>query len=226
MSDRRSRRGALVLALSGSLLTPLMGSAINVALPSIGREFHMDAVMVSWVSTWLHLGCCGLFGPGREVGRYSRAETGVRIGALRVHCFVLPVHDKRVASHAYRFSCIAGPRRGYDLFHGHGYPDLGFPLGRARQSNGPQRGSCLSGLSVGPFVGGLITEHFSWRGVFLLIIPIGVLAWALSEYMLQREWADAKGEPFDLLGATLYCLTLLLVSYGLSVVPEQAGVSC
>ncbi len=219
MSDRRSRRGALVLALSGSLLTPLMGSAINVALPSIGREFHMDAVMVSWVSTSYILAAAAFLVPaGRLADIHGRKRVCVLgLCAFTVSSFLCMISASPPMLIAFRV--LQGLGAAMIFSTGMAILTSVFPLAERGKVMGLNVAVVYSGLSVGPFVGGLITEHFSWRGVFLLIIPIGVLAAALSEYMLQREWADAKGEPFDLLGATLYCLTLLLVSYGLSVVP-------
>ena len=49
--DRSIKRTALSIAVIASFMTPFMGSAINVALPSIGKEFTADAVQLSWVAT-------------------------------------------------------------------------------------------------------------------------------------------------------------------------------
>ncbi len=46
-----NQRTALLVTTTGSFLTPFMGSSVNIALPSIGREFAMDAVLLSWVSS-------------------------------------------------------------------------------------------------------------------------------------------------------------------------------
>jgi MFS family permease len=51
MENKIDRTPALLITASGSFLTPFMGSSVNVALPSIGREFSMDAILLSWVST-------------------------------------------------------------------------------------------------------------------------------------------------------------------------------
>jgi len=45
------KKSALLIVTLVSFLTPFMGSSVNIALPSIGREFSMDAVLLSWVST-------------------------------------------------------------------------------------------------------------------------------------------------------------------------------
>jgi MFS family permease len=45
------RRCALIIAALASFLAPFMSSSINIALPAIGEEFSIDAVMLSWIAT-------------------------------------------------------------------------------------------------------------------------------------------------------------------------------
>jgi len=51
MEDRDAARVALFIAVLAGYLAPFDISAVNIALPSIGAEFSMDAVTLSWVST-------------------------------------------------------------------------------------------------------------------------------------------------------------------------------
>jgi len=46
-----NRKPALLVTTLGSFLIPFMGSSVNIALPSIGKEFAMDAVLLSWITT-------------------------------------------------------------------------------------------------------------------------------------------------------------------------------
>src|SRR5512139_2609715 len=46
-----SRRSAVLVTTLGSFLIPLAGSSVNIALPSVGKEFGMDAILLSWVTT-------------------------------------------------------------------------------------------------------------------------------------------------------------------------------
>ncbi len=45
------RKPALLVTTLGAFLIPFMGSSVNIALPSIGKEFAMDAISLSWVVT-------------------------------------------------------------------------------------------------------------------------------------------------------------------------------
>ena len=50
-SDIVNKRGALLVATLASFLTPFMSSSVNIALPTIGNEFSMDAVLLNWIAT-------------------------------------------------------------------------------------------------------------------------------------------------------------------------------
>jgi predicted MFS family arabinose efflux permease len=76
---------------------------------------------------------------------------------------------------------------------------------------------------MGPFLGGILTDRFGWRSIFFVNIPIGILAVALIFLFLKGEWADCRGERFDLGGAIQYGLTLTCVMYGFSLLPDREG---
>ncbi|MBS1117377.1 MAG: hypothetical protein H6Q87_1761, partial [candidate division NC10 bacterium] len=46
-----TRRSALLVSTLSSFLTPFMGSSVLIALPTIGREFGVDAIVLGWVAT-------------------------------------------------------------------------------------------------------------------------------------------------------------------------------
>ena len=51
MPERALQRAALAVAMLTSFVTPFMGSAVNIALPGIGAELGMDAVMLTWIAS-------------------------------------------------------------------------------------------------------------------------------------------------------------------------------
>ena len=51
MDDNANRTPVLIVATLSSFLTPFMASSVNIALPSIGREFAMSVVLMGWVAT-------------------------------------------------------------------------------------------------------------------------------------------------------------------------------
>ena len=81
------------------------------------------------------------------------------------------------------------------------------------------------GLSFGPPLGGLLTHYLGWRFVFLIHVPLGLIIIILILSKLKGEWADAKGESFDLLGSLTYCISLTALVYGLSLLPDNIGIT-
>jgi len=76
-----------------------------------------------------------------------------------------------------------------------------------------------TGLSLGPFLGGLLTEYLTWRSVFLVTVPLGILVILVVLWKLKGEWAEAKGEPFDILGTLIYGLALVAGMLGITMLP-------
>jgi MFS family permease len=80
------------------------------------------------------------------------------------------------------------------------------------------------GLSIGPFVGGVLVEQLGWRSIFWATVPIGLVAAAAITWGLRAEWAEARGEAFDWLGSALYGAALLALMLGFSRLLTPLGV--
>jgi MFS family permease len=74
--------------------------------------------------------------------------------------------------------------------------------------------------------GGFLTQHFGWRSIFLVIVPMCLAVWALVFVKLKGEWADARGEKFDLPGSLIYSVAMVLLIVGFSRLPAPTGVYC
>jgi MFS family permease len=82
-----------------------------------------------------------------------------------------------------------------------------------------------SGLSLGPFVGGLLTQHLGWRSVFWAVTPLGILVLAALRLRMPQEWREAQDEPFDWPGSVVYCLTLIAFMLGFTRLPRRDGLA-
>ncbi len=109
------------------------------------------------------------------------------------------------------------------VWHRHCYPDLSIPCGGEGRALGITVAAVYLGLSLGPFLGGFLTQHLGWRSIFLLNVPPGLAVIALVLWKLKGEWAEAGGEKFDFTGSLVYSLSLLAIMYGLSLLPEMEG---
>jgi hypothetical protein len=80
------------------------------------------------------------------------------------------------------------------------------------------------GLSMGPFVGGILTQQAGWRSVFLSTVPLGVLALVVAPRWLKSSWAASPDDRFDIGGSVIYGATLVSLMYGFSLLPQLSGI--
>ncbi|MFH1001143.1 MAG: MFS transporter [Bacteroidota bacterium] len=99
-----------------------------------------------------------------------------------------------------------------------------FPPKERGRAMGIAVGSVYLGLSLGPFAGGLLTQHFGWRSIFFFVVALGLIAIFFVITKLKNEWADAKGEPFDWLGSALYAIALFFIMIGFPRLHELIGI--
>ena len=223
LTARTSERVALVVATLASFLTPFMGSAANVALPAIGRELAQGAVALSWVATAYLLSAAVFLVPfGKLADIHGRKR--VFVGGLLVYtatsalCALAPSFELLLAGR------IAQGLGGGMIF-GTGVALLTsiFPPGKRGLALGVNVAAVYLGLSLGPPLGGLLTQQLGWRSVFLANVGLGAGTAALAAWGLRGEWKESPGDRLDVPGAVLYGVGLCLLMYGLGRLPAASG---
>jgi MFS family permease len=82
------------------------------------------------------------------------------------------------------------------------------------------------GLSLGPVIGGLLTQYFGWRSIFAFLVPFGIISLILIKSKIKTEWAESSGEKFDWRGSVIYGVALASFMYGFSKLPTTIGWVC
>lgn len=222
--DATLKRSALLIATLSAFLTPFMVSSVNIALPAIGREFAMSAVLMSWVPTAYLLSAAMFLVPfGRLADIYGRKRIfAFGIGTFTLSSLLLALSPSASALIAFRV--LQG--FGSAMIFGTGMAILTsvFPAAERGRVLGMNVAAVYLGLSLGPTFGGFLTHQFGWRSIFLASVPLGLLVIYFLATKLKAEWAEARGERFDLAGALLYSASLVFVMYGLSILPARAGI--
>lgn len=213
----------LLVAMMSAFLTPFTASSINIALPMIGAELSLDAVALNWVATaYLLAASCSILPFGRLAdiwGRKKVFQIGILIDAIAsILCAVAPSGEWLIALRAVQG--IGGA-----MIFGTSTAILTsvYPEHTRGRALGLTAASVYTGLSIGPLVGGWVTQHFGWQGAFLINATIGLTITAVAFLWLKGEWAEAKGEAFDYTGSFLYSAGLLALIYALSILPSSWG---
>ncbi|MBI4289015.1 MAG: MFS transporter [Chloroflexi bacterium] len=215
---------ALVVASLSSFITPFLSSAVNVALPSIGREFALDAVTLGWVASSYLLAAAVFLVPFGRIGDiYGRKRVFV-YGAIvnAVSSLVLALSPSAAVLISFRTLQGIGGAMGA----GTSLAILTsiFPARDRGKVLGINVAFTYFGLSLGPTFGGLLTQHFGWRSIFFATVLLGIAIIVAVLWKLRGEWAEARGEDFDLVGSVVYGLALVAFMYGFTILSEARGV--
>ena len=210
------RKAVLMAIIPASFLTPFTLSSVNVALPSIGNELKVDAITLNWIATAFLLSSAMFLVP---FGRLADIKGRRRIFVLGMVIFTVGSLLSGLAFSAemlIAFRILQGIGGAMIFATGIAILTSIFPLKERGKILGINVASVYTGLSLGPFFGGILTQNFGWRSVFLVNIPIGIFIVILAALKLKAEWADARGESFDFIGSVIYSLMLLFIMLGFS----------
>ena len=224
MKSAVNKRIVLAVAALGTFLVGFTGSSINIALPSIGRELKMDAVLLGWVATSYILASATLLLP---FGRLADIRGRKRIfiyGIITYTIASLLLSFVPSASALISLRVVQGVGSAMIFSTGIAIVTSVFPAGERGKALGITAAMTYLGLSLGPVLGGILTQYFGWRSIFLAMVPLGATTVALLLAKVKGEWAEAKGEKFDFIGTTSYSLSLIAIIYGFSLLPASLGI--
>ncbi|ETA01526.1 hypothetical protein CcI6DRAFT_03001 [Frankia sp. CcI6] len=196
---------------------------VSVAIHALGNEFHTSLSTISWVTTGYLLALAVVIPlAGWSVERFG----ATRMWNISLALFV-------AGSALCGLAWSAGTLIAFRVLQGLGGGMI-MPICMTllAQAAGPQRiGRVMSIIGVpmliapvlGPVIGGLIVDHLSWRWIFYVNVPIGVLALFLSWRVLPRDDRGSAHHRLDLPGLALISPGLAALVYGLSEAGNGGG---
>lgn len=208
-----SPRTVLVVMCAGYFLVLLDVTIVNVALPRIGSGLGADIGGLQWVVDGYALALAALMLTSGTAGdRYGHrrvvlAGLGV-FGLGSLACGLAPDVPVLVAARVVQGVGAALLLPGTLAIIGQAFPD---ERGRAR-AIGVWAGIGSLALPAGPLLGGLLVDGLGWRAVFLVNVPIVLVALVWSAAVV-RESRGAGTPPLDLPGLLLGALLLLATTY-------------
>lgn len=205
MGEGRNRKWWVLAAVgTGTFMSALDGSIVNVILPIVRSSLKADVATVEWVVTVYLLVVSGVL--------LSFGRLGDLRGQRRVYLtgFVVFVAASALCGFAQTPQWLVATRGiqaiGAAMLFANSPAILTktFPPEQRGQALGLQATMTYLGLTVGPSLGGLLAQHVSWRAVFYVNIPVGALACALSYRFVPRDEPSKKAAPFDFVGAAIF----------------------
>jgi EmrB/QacA subfamily drug resistance transporter len=208
----------VVLALSGTaaFMTTLDSSIVNIGLPSIAHTFGVPlAGSIEWVLIgYLVVIAAVLLTFGRladMLGRKPLFLAGLAVFTLgSALCGAAPSLGMLIAAR-----CFQGLGAAAIFSVNIAMITRSFPAAERGRALGINAILVALGVSVGPTVGGILTQALSWRWIFYVNLPIGALVF-LAAWRLLTERPYLERQRFDLIGAALLAVGLAALILGLS----------
>jgi len=224
MENKTVKTHALFIAIITFFITPFMVSATNIALPAIGLEFQTDPILLGWVLKSFLLASAIFVVPfGRIADIYGMKKIFIYgMIIFTISSFLCAIAPSTISLIGFRV--IQGIGGAMLFVTGLSIITSVYPPQERGKVIGFTIGAVYIGLSLGPTLGGIMTQYLGWRSIFYLMLPLGTIVIALTLWKLKGEWAECRGEKFDLPGTILYGIALLTFMIGFSEFPGISGI--
>ncbi len=212
-----SNKWLVLLAIGiGTFMSALDGSIVNVSLPSITASFNSQVSTTEWIVTvYLLTVSCLLLAFGRlgDIQGHKRVYSAgfIIFGSSSALCvfstspwMLILFRGIQAIGAAMLFANSPAILTG------------NFPASQRGQALGLQATLTYLGLSVGPSLGGWLTQHLGWQSVFTINVPISLLALFFSLRFIPSDRQKGTREPFDRRGALVFMSGLVLLIFVLN----------
>ncbi len=206
-----------------SFLGTFLISSVNIALPAIEKEFHLDAVRLSWIITSFLLAAAMFLLPFGRLGDIKGVRKFFKGGIIifTITSFLCAVAPSGNWLIFFRF--LQGTGAALTSTTGPAILVLAFaPTNRGRVL-GISIAAVYLGLATGPLFGGFLTQLLGWRSIFFLSAAVG-LPVILGAFMILKNDPPAHvATNINLRGLWFYMPGLVFLVYGSSFLPEITG---
>ncbi|HEX3959268.1 MAG TPA: MFS transporter [Trebonia sp.] len=191
----------------GAFMGQLDASVVTVAFPALQRQFGTGLAAVQWVSLAYLLALTALLVP---VGRWSD-RAGRKL--VYLYGFVVFAGASAACGLAPSLGLLVGLRvvqaAGAAMLQANSVAIVvtSVPEGRRRVALGVQAAAQAVGLASGPLAGGLLVAMAGWRWVFLLNVPVAIVAVAAGWFLLPRTRVRAGRDRADVAGMALLAVS-------------------
>ena len=223
--DVYRRRWMILAVLCLSLVIVVIGNtSLNVAIPTLAEVLNASTSQLQWMVDAYALVFAGLLFTAGTIGdRYGRK------GALQAG-LALFLAAAAIAASADGAGTVIAARAVMGLAAAFVMPSTlsiltnVFPASERPKAIAMWAGLAGGGAAIGPIASGFIVEHFEWNWVFLVNVPVILLAIVAGALIVPKS-KDPENEPLDIPGAALSIITLSSLVYGIIEAPAKGWLS-
>lgn len=221
--DRAARRAkaqgnpwlTLVAVALGVMMVGLDGTVVGVANPTIAKDLDASLAGLQWVTNGYLLALAVLLIVGGKLGdKYGRKKVFI-VGIIGFALTSLGCALSSSIEMLIGFRVLQGVAGALLMPNTLALIRASFPPSELNRAVGIWGGSSALAVASGPIIGGLLVEHVSWQSIFLLNLPLGLLAAVVAVAWVKESKDEQHSGSFDLPGVGLLSGGLFLIVWAL-----------
>lgn len=214
----------LLTTMFASFMNPFMLAAVNIALPNIQTDLNCNATTLSWVTNSFLLANAMVLLPLSKA-----ADTWGRVRFFKIGLLIFTLFTLLSAWSPSIFVLLlmrVFQGAGAAMMHVTGVAILteAYPAEKRGVVLGINIGAVYAGLSMGPFIGGILTQWAGWQAIFLVVAPMGLVALLLAHFNLKIKHIQKTASFFDVKGTIIYALAIFAFIYGGGKIRTSYGI--
>src|SRR5947208_3475960 len=211
----RSGRWLVVAAMAVPLLMLTIDAfGLTVALPAIGHALDTTTTTLAWVfNAFLFTFAAPQIAAGRLADTFGRRRV-VLLGLIAFIAGSIAAGTARSIGWLIAARALQGLGTALSFVASLAIVSNAFPPAQRGQAIGIWAAAGTIGQSLGPLVGGVLTEKLSWRWFFFVNVPLGIAAILLTLYVVEESRDESAPRRFDLRGFVMLTVGLVLVVLG------------
>jgi EmrB/QacA subfamily drug resistance transporter len=221
MAGQRLKWWTLIAACFALFMAILDNLVVNIALPTISRDLNATTTQLQWIVSAYTLIFASLQitagGLGDRLGRkrwflfgLGLFTTASLFGALSQNITML------IAARA-----VQGLGAAFIMPLSLSLISVAFPPEERGKALGIWSAISVSGLALGPIVGGVLVEYANWHWVFIINIPIGIIAFFVASTVVQESRDTSGTVALDIPGTALITGAIASLTWGLIEAGER-----
>ncbi len=216
-------RNILFATCLGAAITPLMGTMISLALPCIGRDFDASTHSLAMLNTVFLIASVMFMVPAaRFASIYGMKRTSiVGLVIVIISAVLSTLSPSMEFLLAMRF--VLGAGSSVLTVTGIALLSTVYPAQRRGWAIGIYTAVTFIGFTLGPSIGGTLSDLVGWRVLFLLMVPLSVFS-LMFFLRFDKDIFPMHGKKMDMKGSFLWMSSILVMMLGVAYITEPWGI--